>query len=324
LGMAKERDPMWTEGLLQASRAVANAVKALAEAAALAAAGKIDDQALIAAARAVASATAQLVTASRAGGGGDDSDALDRAADAITRATRGLVEAARLIGNAEMKSMERSALDQKVVEEEIEMTANILRIQKQIEKAERKLNEMRHGNKSKDDPPSEAKPSYMYDLEKKTAAREAAQAGLAVPKPAGGHSPRTSGYSPRSGGTSAPSSQQLSSNPGVQQHSTTNLPPPTFGGSPFGGSSSTNLPPPPSSQGFGTPPAFGSPSQPFGSPSQPFGSPSQPFGSNATTLPPPPQSFGSSPFGSSPFGAPTTLPPPQADPTASNPFLTKW
>jgi len=144
LGMAKERDPMWTDGLLQASRAVAAAVKALAEAAALAAAGKIDDQALIAAARAVASATAQLVTASRAGSG-EDSEALDRAADAITRATRGLVEAARLIGSAEeMAQMERSQLDSAAVEEEIKMSADILRIQKQIEKAERKLTEMRN------------------------------------------------------------------------------------------------------------------------------------------------------------------------------------
>lgn len=139
-GLAVQRDPMLTEGLLAAAKAVAEATRQLAHAAFQAAQGQVDDQALISAARAVAASTAQMVSATRAGSSGEGSEALDRAADAVTRATRSLVESARLFTNAEQLAfIEKTNFASEQVGGEIEKSAEILRLQADLEAAEKKL-----------------------------------------------------------------------------------------------------------------------------------------------------------------------------------------
>lgn len=143
---------MLTEGLLAAAKAVSEATLALARgiyinscnpysrllAAFEAAQGRIDDQALITAARAVAASTAQMVAATRAGASGESSDALDRAADAVTSATRSLVESARLFTNAEQLAfVEKTNYASQQVGEEIEKSAEILRLQHELEAHEK-------------------------------------------------------------------------------------------------------------------------------------------------------------------------------------------
>jgi len=192
LGLAKPRDPMWTEGLLQAAKALSDAVHALSEAALLAAQGKIDDAALTGAARAVAAATSQLIMASKEGSG-EDSEALQRAADAITRATRGLVEAARMVGAAEeMAAIEKSNAEaSKSVQEEIEQAANILRIQQQIDRTRKRLEDLKNSGGGNSEPAE--KKAYVQNLvsEDKLAAREAASSAISNrPNSFQGSSPR--------------------------------------------------------------------------------------------------------------------------------------
>jgi len=138
LGLAPQRDDIWTDSLLNAAKSVANAVNDLSNAATAAAKGEIDEAQLVAAARNVASATSQLITAFRAGGEG--SEQLDRAAESISIATMQLVESARLVMSVESRTvMQKSAETQQQVEEEIERSAQVFRAQKQLEAAEKKL-----------------------------------------------------------------------------------------------------------------------------------------------------------------------------------------
>jgi hypothetical protein len=64
-GTKYHNDPTWANGLISASKAVAGGVKMLVTAANNAVQHKAEQEALVAAARTVASATAHLVTASR-------------------------------------------------------------------------------------------------------------------------------------------------------------------------------------------------------------------------------------------------------------------
>eukprot|EP01126_Amoeba_proteus_P010216 TRINITY_DN13969_c0_g2_i4.p1 TRINITY_DN13969_c0_g2~~TRINITY_DN13969_c0_g2_i4.p1 ORF type:complete len:670 (+),score=194.91 TRINITY_DN13969_c0_g2_i4:24-2012(+) len=144
-GLAVQRDPLLTEGLLVAAKTVSESTRDLAYSAFESMQGQIDDQALISASRSVAAATAQLVGATRAGASGEGSETLDKAADAVTRATRTLVESARLLTNAEeLAFVEKTNFASVQVEEEIEKAAEILRMQKELEEAERKLQRMKH------------------------------------------------------------------------------------------------------------------------------------------------------------------------------------
>lgn len=86
----------------------------------------------------MAASTAQMVAATRAGSSGEGSDALDRAADAVTRATRSLVESARLFTNAEQLAfIEKTNYASEQVGEEIEKSAEILRLQAELEATEK-------------------------------------------------------------------------------------------------------------------------------------------------------------------------------------------
>jgi len=92
-----KRDPAWSEGLISAAKYVVLATQQLTSAANDVVKGKVDEAALIAASRAVAAATAQLVAASKAKASpfSKPHEALMRAAALISDATDKLVAAAR-------------------------------------------------------------------------------------------------------------------------------------------------------------------------------------------------------------------------------------
>jgi len=89
-------DPMWAQGLVSAAQSVASAVQQLVKAANEAAAGSSVEEALVVSARAVAAATAHLVSASRAKAdpGAEIQRHLQIAARSVTQATSSLVSAA--------------------------------------------------------------------------------------------------------------------------------------------------------------------------------------------------------------------------------------
>eukprot|EP01128_Nolandella_sp_AFSM9_P006573 TRINITY_DN3417_c0_g1_i1.p1 TRINITY_DN3417_c0_g1~~TRINITY_DN3417_c0_g1_i1.p1 ORF type:complete len:1044 (-),score=346.32 TRINITY_DN3417_c0_g1_i1:200-2926(-) len=141
------RDPMWTEGLISAAKSVAESVKLLVSSASKVVRGEIDDASLIAAARSVAASTAQLVSATRAksDGSSESQAALDRAAAAVTRATRALVDAAKSFQNAEeMEMLRKSESFAGNVRAEIEANSEIIRLEKGLDLARKKLKKMRN------------------------------------------------------------------------------------------------------------------------------------------------------------------------------------
>jgi len=130
------RDPSWTEQLILAARAVAEAVTLLVNSATDAAEGKINDAELIQAAKAVAAATANLVAATRvkSDSNSQSQQKLDNAANAVIRATGALVDAARSLANRDkFELINKAENDARAIKEEIEMQAQILRLEKQID-----------------------------------------------------------------------------------------------------------------------------------------------------------------------------------------------
>jgi talin len=89
-----KRDPTWSQGLISAAKAVAQATAMLVSTANDAVAGKVDEESLIAASKAVASSTAQLVAATRAKSDPNSPTQikLGLAAKAVTDATSYVVE----------------------------------------------------------------------------------------------------------------------------------------------------------------------------------------------------------------------------------------
>ena len=95
-----KKERVFAEGLISAAKAVAFATVTLVDVANKAVMGEIDEESLIAASRGVASATAQLVAASRvtADPGSDTQKNLEAAAKQVTNAVALLVDAARAAG----------------------------------------------------------------------------------------------------------------------------------------------------------------------------------------------------------------------------------
>jgi len=89
-------DPTWANGLISASHSVAGSVQALVKSANQAASGKTEEEALVASARSVASATAHLVSASKAKSDPNSKaqQSLTAAAKSVATATSQLVTAA--------------------------------------------------------------------------------------------------------------------------------------------------------------------------------------------------------------------------------------
>lgn len=93
------KDPMWANGIISASKNVAGACQMLVKSANAAAQGKTGEEELAAVARAVAAATAQLVSASRAKAEANSQahSTLSNAAKHVATATSQLVEAAKAV-----------------------------------------------------------------------------------------------------------------------------------------------------------------------------------------------------------------------------------
>lgn len=131
------KDPMWVEGLISAAKAVAEATRLLVSSANDACEGRVDEAALIAASKAVASSTAQLVAATRVKSSdpyGPTQKNLDNAASAVSKATAALVKAAQnSIQSQEEKILMRSQNIAEGVKQEIDQQAKILRLEKELE-----------------------------------------------------------------------------------------------------------------------------------------------------------------------------------------------
>jgi len=148
-GAVYKRDPQWAQGLISAARTVAGAVQHLVKAANSAVQGEASQEALIVAAQAVSAATAQLVTAStvKSDPNSQAQQRLREASSKVTQATSSLVDAAKSAAAWEEEKMEQQtdekyALTQnKIVEMEKQM--EILRLEKELEKARGALGTMR-------------------------------------------------------------------------------------------------------------------------------------------------------------------------------------
>jgi len=141
-------DPAWANGLISAAQSVAGSVTQLVKSANESVQGKAQEEALVASARAVATATAHLVAASRAKSDPDSRAqmSLKNAAKAVSNATSQLVSAANAAAQFQQED--------EVVEEfdfataggkakELEQQMKILRLEKELEKARQGLNSMR-------------------------------------------------------------------------------------------------------------------------------------------------------------------------------------
>jgi len=155
-GQRYNNDPTWANGLISASHGVTDSVQSLVKAANKAATGVADEEELIATARAVASSTAHLVSASRAKA--DPFSAshrnLSEAAKAVASSTSILVDAATKAGKL---------ADEAAVEEEfanlpfggaaskaLQMNTHIkiLELEKELEKERTRMLDMRKKNKN--------------------------------------------------------------------------------------------------------------------------------------------------------------------------------
>eukprot|EP01113_Clastostelium_recurvatum_P020003 TRINITY_DN236_c0_g1_i4.p1 TRINITY_DN236_c0_g1~~TRINITY_DN236_c0_g1_i4.p1 ORF type:complete len:2591 (+),score=1077.50 TRINITY_DN236_c0_g1_i4:231-8003(+) len=143
------RDPTWARGLISAAQAVAGTVQQLVLSANDSTQGTTDEESLVASSKAVAAATARLVAASRA-----KSDPLSmtqqrltNAAKAVANATQQLVAAAKVA----TEDQERALAEERALQELVPLTANqakvkemeaqikILKLQKELEAAQKSL-----------------------------------------------------------------------------------------------------------------------------------------------------------------------------------------
>jgi len=141
-------DPMWTEGLISAAKAVAESTRQLVVFANKAAQGQIDDSALIAASKSVAASTAQLISATRSKSvaGSQTQAALDVAASSVKKATNQLVDAAKSFASSEeLEMMKKSDSFATSVKAEMDQSALITRVEKELNDARQELFNMRKG-----------------------------------------------------------------------------------------------------------------------------------------------------------------------------------
>jgi len=140
-----KRDPQWAQGLISAAKTVAGSVQHLVNAANDASLGNVTEEVLIVAARAVAAATTQLVTATTVKSDPNSQAAikLKDAAKQVAGSTESLVNAAREAAKWEeeqktMEEDEKYALSNTQIVK-MEQQMEILRLQKQLEMAQKKL-----------------------------------------------------------------------------------------------------------------------------------------------------------------------------------------
>lgn len=133
------KDPTWANGLISSAKNVAAIVRELVVSADAAAKGKAEEERLVAAARAVAACTAQLVAASRAKAdpASQSQQRLSNAATAVATATTQLVEAARLSAEQEReeKNINRRWSLSPSAKMDYEKQIEILKLEKALEQA---------------------------------------------------------------------------------------------------------------------------------------------------------------------------------------------
>jgi len=143
-------DPTWANGLISASHSVAGSVQALVSSANNAAAGKAEEEALVASARSVASATAHLVSASKAKSDPNSKaqQSLTSAAKSVATATSQLVTAA---GQAAQFTEQEEESDPNQFNfgsaggkaKELEQQTLILKLEKELERERKRMMNMR-------------------------------------------------------------------------------------------------------------------------------------------------------------------------------------
>ena len=148
LGQRYKNDPTWNNGLISAARSVSDAVVFLVRTANTVLDNKQDEDALVVAARGIATSTAQLVTASKVRGPAGNSKAqqdLSTAAKSVATATNQLLVATRNASDAQeadsSESGELNPLGGKVKEFEEQM--RILKLERELLNARKNLGDMR-------------------------------------------------------------------------------------------------------------------------------------------------------------------------------------
>lgn len=149
VGQRYRNDPTWNNGLISASRAVSDAVVFLVRNANAVLDNKQDEDALVVAARGIATSTAQLVTASKVRGPAANSKSqldLTASAKAVASATNQLLVATRNASDAqqELDAADGGAFDPlggKVKEFEEQM--RILKLERELLNARKNLGDMR-------------------------------------------------------------------------------------------------------------------------------------------------------------------------------------
>jgi len=143
-------DPTWANGLISASHSVAGSVQALVKAANSAADGKVEEEALVASARAVASATAHLVSASKAKSDPNSKaqQALSSAAKAVATATSQLVAAAGQAAQFAEEEVEEDVNKYNFGSaggkaKELEQQVRILQLEKELERERKRMGNLR-------------------------------------------------------------------------------------------------------------------------------------------------------------------------------------
>ncbi|CAG8475978.1 5410_t:CDS:10 [Paraglomus occultum] len=140
----------WTEGLISAAKAIAMATNLLIETADGVISGKASLEQLIVASNEVAAATAQLVAASRVKADfmSKTQDRLEAASKAVIDACKALVKAVKEIAAKQLEEKEHhvdyaSLTPHDFKRQEMEQQVEILKLEKELTNARRKLGEMR-------------------------------------------------------------------------------------------------------------------------------------------------------------------------------------
>ncbi|EGC38365.1 actin binding protein [Dictyostelium purpureum] len=157
-GNVYRRDPTWARGLISAAQSVAGSVQGLVVSANNTTQGKVEEETLIASARGVAAATARLVTASRAKAdlNSQSNSQLAQAAKSVSNATTHLVEAAKSVNSKDEDNepvFDPSGMSFTGLKvHEMEQQVKILKLKKELEKAEKQLFTIRKSEYSDSSP----------------------------------------------------------------------------------------------------------------------------------------------------------------------------
>jgi len=131
-------DPTWANGLISASKNVASGVMMLVRTCNATLRGDVEEEAIIALSSNVASATAQLVTASRvrADPNSGSQRNLDDSAKSVARATDKMVKTAKLYQDKHEHTDDILPANTSIIHK-LEQQMSILRLEKQLEQARR-------------------------------------------------------------------------------------------------------------------------------------------------------------------------------------------